>query len=87
MTLVGSTFDGTAQAPTPGGSKHVGPSPACFMNCTNFINLNLYSFHPGSCGLAMCDGSARMVSENLSVVVFCRLVTYRGRSPVTDSSF
>jgi prepilin-type N-terminal cleavage/methylation domain-containing protein len=87
MTLVGSTFDGTAQAPTPGGSKHLGPSPACFMNCTNFINLNLYSFHPGSCGLAMCDGSARMVSENLSVVVFCRLVTYRGRSPVTDSSF
>jgi hypothetical protein len=35
----------------------------------------------------MCDGSARMVSENVSLVVFCRLITYKGRSPVTDSSF
>jgi prepilin-type N-terminal cleavage/methylation domain-containing protein len=87
MTLVGSTFDGTAQALVVGGSKHLGPSPACFINCTNMIGLNLYSFHPGSCGLAMCDGSSHMVSENISVVAFCRLVTYRGRSAVTDSSF
>ena len=89
MTLVGSTFDGTAPAPDVGGKTHNpnGPSPACFINCVNFTNLNLYSFHPGSCGLAMCDGSARMVSENISVVTFCRLVTYRGQSAVTDSSF
>jgi hypothetical protein len=87
MTLIGSTFDGSNAAPVTGGSFHIptGASPACFMNCTNMTGLNLYSFHPGSCGLAMCDGSARMVSENMSVVTFCRLVTYRGRSAVTDN--
>jgi prepilin-type N-terminal cleavage/methylation domain-containing protein len=85
VTLIGSTFDGTAPAPTTPGHFHLGPSPACFINCTNAVNLNLYAFHPGSCGLAMCDGSARMVSENMSVVTFCRLVTYRGRSAVTDN--
>jgi hypothetical protein len=87
MLLVGSTFDGTAPAPTPGGSLHnpQGPAPACFVNCTNQVGLNLYSFHPGSCGLAMCDGSAHMVSENISVVTFCRLITYAGRAPVSDN--
>jgi prepilin-type N-terminal cleavage/methylation domain-containing protein len=87
MTLIGSTFDGTAQAPVLGGSTHnpSGPAPACFINCTNQVFLNLYSFHPGSCGLAMCDGSAHMVSENMSVVTFCRLITYMGRAPVTDN--
>jgi hypothetical protein len=44
----------------------------------------LYSFHPGTCGLIMADGSAHMVSENMSVVVFCRLISYRGLRPVTD---
>ena len=29
-----------------------------------------------------------MVSENLSVVVFCRLISYHGlKKPVTDSQF
>jgi hypothetical protein len=87
MVLNGSTFDGTAQAPTSGGRTHnpSGAAPACFINCTNLVNLGLYSFHPGACGLAMCDGSARMVSENISVVTFCRLITYCGRAPVTDN--
>ena len=49
--------------------------------------MGLYTFHPGSCGLALCDGSAHMVSENLSVVVFCRLISYHGHKPVTDSQF
>jgi hypothetical protein len=35
----------------------------------------------------MCDGSAHMVSENLSIITYCRLITYQGHSPVTDSSF
>jgi hypothetical protein len=33
----------------------------------------------------MADGSGHMVSENMSVIVFCRLITYRGRAAVTDS--
>jgi uncharacterized protein DUF1559 len=80
--LWGSTFDGTAAAPSPAPNP---PQPVCFMNCTNRAKLGLYSFHPGTCGLAMCDGSAHMVSENISVIVFCRLLTYAGRSPVTDN--
>jgi hypothetical protein len=74
----GTTFDGTAAAPTTG-------VPVCFMNCSNQAFGGLFSFHPGSVGLVMADGSAHMVSENLSVIVFCRLVTYRGHSPVTDN--
>jgi prepilin-type N-terminal cleavage/methylation domain-containing protein len=72
----GSSFDGTQ--PSNGAT-------ACIINCTNQAKLGLYSFHPGSCGLLMCDGSAHMVSENISLVTFCRLLTFMGHSPVTDS--
>ncbi|HEV8004005.1 MAG TPA: DUF1559 domain-containing protein [Planctomycetaceae bacterium] len=76
--LLGTTFDGKSAAPTTG-------VPVCFMNCSNQAFGGLYSFHPGSCGLLMADGSSHIVSENLSVIVFCRLITYRGHSPVTDN--
>ena len=33
----------------------------------------------------MCDGSAHMVSENLSIITLCRLITFKGHSAVTDS--
>jgi len=72
----GSTFDGTQSS---------NGTSACVINCTNQAKLGLYAFHPGTCGLLMCDGSAHMVSENLSLIVFCRLITFKGRSPVTDS--
>jgi prepilin-type N-terminal cleavage/methylation domain-containing protein len=78
--LYGSTFSG-ATAPT------TGMAPVCFINCTNQAKMNLYSFHPGACGLAMCDGSAHMVSENIGTLPFCRMITFSGRAPVTDSSF
>lgn len=78
--LNGSTFDGTQFS----GGRTTG---ACVFNCTNQSFMGLYSFHPGSCGLLMCDGSAHMVSENMSLVVFCRLVSYHGGRPVTDSQF
>ena len=55
------------------------------INCTNQVKANLYSFHPGACGILMCDGSAHMVSENLSIITLCRLITFKGHSPVTDS--
>ena len=78
--MFGSTFSG-------GTAPRTGTVPVCFINCTNQAKMNLYSFHPGSCGLAMCDGSAHMVSENIGIVPFCRMITFSGRSPVTDSSF
>ena len=57
----------------------------CFINCTNEIYGGLYSFHPGASGVVMADGSAHMISENISVTTFCRLLTARGRKPVTDN--
>jgi prepilin-type N-terminal cleavage/methylation domain-containing protein len=80
MGLQGTNPQGNAFIYTPG-------APVCFINCINFWSYGLYSFHPGSMGCAMCDGSARMISENISLTVFCRLETYRGHKPVTDSSF
>jgi len=62
-------------------------TPVCFLNCINLWSTNWYSFHPGSVGVAMCDGSARMISENTSLTVLCRIQTYAGHKPVTDSSF
>jgi prepilin-type N-terminal cleavage/methylation domain-containing protein len=78
--MLGTTFSGNAAAPTNG-------SPVCFINCNNVAFGSLYSFHPGTCGLLMGDGSAHMVSENLSVVVFCRLISFKGLGTVTDASF
>ena len=76
--MSGSSFDGTVHGPPAG-------TPVCMINCINVRSASYYSFHPGSCGFAMCDGSARMISENISLTTLCRLMTYRGHAPVTDS--
>ncbi len=76
--LFGTDFTGAASLPP-------GTQTACFINCTNQQRFGLYSFHPSTCGTLMCDGSAHMISENVSVVVFCRLITYKGHSRVTDT--
>jgi prepilin-type processing-associated H-X9-DG protein len=81
-------FDGSLFSGSGAGLFATPPSvPICAINCTNRASRNFYSFHPGAAGVAMCDGSARMVSENLGITVFCRLLTYRGHKPVTDSAF
>jgi prepilin-type N-terminal cleavage/methylation domain-containing protein len=80
-TLNGSTFDGTQ------AYAYTTTTQPCIINCSNEIRLGLYAFHPGACGVAMCDGSAHMISENLSTTVFCRLISYQGHAPVTDASF
>jgi len=75
----GSTFDGNV----PSGPS----SPICFINCTNEAGANVvYSFHPGTGGIAMCDGSVHMVSENIGVVPFCAMMTYNIGEVVTDSA-
>jgi prepilin-type N-terminal cleavage/methylation domain-containing protein len=79
----GSTYAG---GPTPGVGIPV-PVPICFFNCTNEMGANvIYSFHPGSGGVAMCDGSAHMLSENISVVVFCNMISFHGHEVVVDSN-
>jgi hypothetical protein len=83
QTFGGCTFQGTGFT-TP---AQVLASPLCFLNCANVPNVNWFSFHPGSVGVALCDGSARMISENTSLSVLCRLMTFKGHAAVTDSSF
>jgi prepilin-type N-terminal cleavage/methylation domain-containing protein len=79
-TIKGTTFDGTTL-----GTK-TGVGPWCFLNCTNDRRANGgYSFHPGVVGFAMADGSARFISEDIGVVVFCNLITPNGHQPVTDN--
>jgi prepilin-type N-terminal cleavage/methylation domain-containing protein len=76
----GSNFAGTTQASSTG--------PVCILNCTNeWIRTFGYSFHPGAVGTCMCDGSARMISENISFLTFMALTSIHGREPVTDSGF
>jgi hypothetical protein len=79
--LSGTDFTGITNTPV---EKSPVFTPVCVMNCSNENGGGLYSFHPGSCGLVMGDGSAHMVSENMSVTVFCRLISRAGRQPVTD---
>jgi|HubBroStandDraft_5_1064220.scaffolds.fasta_scaffold06254_3 prepilin-type N-terminal cleavage/methylation domain-containing protein len=82
--MSGSGYQGLP-APTPAQAKT--GAPVCLLNCINTWSLGWYSFHPGAVGLAMCDGSARMISENTSLTVLCRLQTYKGGKTVLDSSF
>jgi Protein of unknown function (DUF1559) len=74
-----STFQGT----TPGSFV---PGPVCFFNCTNEQTANaIYSFHPGTGGAAMCDGSVHFLSEDISLIVFGALTTFNAHDRVTDS--
>jgi len=87
----GSNSAGTTFAPGgwDGGTQGSPANAAntCAINCSNEIWGGLYSFHPGSCGISLCDGSARMISENISVITYCRLVTYHAGVSVLDSAF
>jgi prepilin-type N-terminal cleavage/methylation domain-containing protein len=81
--VLGSDFTGLTQ-PNCFSSTNC-PQPVCFINCTNEIGYNaIFSFHPGAGGVAMCDGSSRMLSENISIVAFVALMTPRGHERVTD---
>jgi hypothetical protein len=82
--VLGTTFDGLAMTPRIPAAA----APTCFFNCTNEYLMNaVYSFHPGAGGVALCDGSARMLSEDISAVVFVRMITFAGREPLSDSAF
>ncbi len=84
QVMIGSTFAGTSASPT---GAHNGTVPVCFLNCVNAWSVNWYSFHPGAVGIALCDGSARMISENTSLTVLARMQSYKGGKPVLDSAF
>jgi hypothetical protein len=77
----------------PGGSKDgthetaANRASACAINSSNEISGDLYTFHPGSCSISLCNGSTRMISENISVITYCGLTTYHGGVVATDSLF
>ena len=53
-------FCGVELRRIPGGSDfRSAGTPVCFINCVNLWTANLYSFHPGCCGINLCDGSRR----------------------------
>jgi prepilin-type N-terminal cleavage/methylation domain-containing protein len=75
----GSSFDGEHGMPS-------GTTFCCIINCTNEATRNFaYAFHPGAAGVAMADGSAHIINENVSLVAFCNMVSYRGYEIVTDN--
>jgi prepilin-type N-terminal cleavage/methylation domain-containing protein len=84
--VIGSTFTGGRV--TMVCHRHQPCPPVCVFNCTNESQGNLiFSFHPGAGGVAMCDGSARMLGEDISIVVLFRMLTYCGRERLIDSDF
>jgi prepilin-type N-terminal cleavage/methylation domain-containing protein len=80
--IKGSNFQGTGTVSNPTVNA------VCFFNCTNENNANgVFSFHPGAGGVLMGDGSAHMLSENISVAVFIKMLSIRGGQQVLDSQF
>jgi prepilin-type N-terminal cleavage/methylation domain-containing protein len=86
--MTGTSFFNPGGPPFPAHLSSQNLNQAvCFVNCINTWSNNWYSFHPGSVGIALCDGSARMISESTSLTVLCRLQSYSGHKPVLDSAF
>jgi hypothetical protein len=65
----GKLFDGTGSG---------GP---CAINCSNFRNAGLYSWHTGGATVTLADGSARFISENIAAYTLASLIT-RGNGEV-----
>jgi len=65
--ISGKLYDGTGSSGGP-----------CAINCSNFRNAGMYSFHTGGAQITLADGSARFVSENVSAYVLASLITRAG---------
>lgn len=62
----GKLYDGT------------GTEGPCAINCSNFRNAGMYSFHTGGVQIALADGSARFISENIAAYTLASLITRAG---------
>ena len=67
----------------------------CLINCSNFMASGLmgkngnfgggmFSFHSGGAQIAMCDGSVRFISNNVSAVAVFGMLTRAGADPMTE---
>jgi len=61
------------------GATRPGPR---MINASNYIAI--YSFHPGMANVAMADGSARSINENVDVNVMASLLTAQGSEVVGE---
>jgi prepilin-type N-terminal cleavage/methylation domain-containing protein/prepilin-type processing-associated H-X9-DG protein len=52
------------------------PFGTCGMNCTN--SDEMYGFHPTGMNAAMCDGSARFISQSTDIRILARLISCAG---------
>jgi prepilin-type N-terminal cleavage/methylation domain-containing protein len=85
VTVHGTDFTGLSQG-NCASPPAVCANPICFINCSNEKSTDaIFSFHPGSGGVLMCDGSAHMISENIGVIPFAALFTPRGHEVATDN--
>ena len=69
-------------APTgslPDGSKRLGP---CAMNCTN--SNEIYGFHYSGSNVVFIDGSARFISQSVSIKTIAALITRAGREKIAE---
>ncbi len=64
------------------GLKCPGP---CVINCTN--NNEPFGFHPGGIQIALVDGSARYLSEDISATYFVALITRDGGEIVPSDAY
>jgi prepilin-type N-terminal cleavage/methylation domain-containing protein len=63
----GKLYDGTGASGGP-----------CAINCSNFRNAGMYSFHTGGAQVTLADGSARFISENIGAYTLASLITRAG---------
>lgn len=58
------------------GLKGAAPNAGVPMNVTN--DGEFYSFHPAGCVFVMCDGSTKMIGQEVDLRVFCAIITRSG---------
>lgn len=58
------------------GFKGAAPNAGLPMNASN--DGEFYSFHPSGCVFVMCDGSTKVISQDVDLTIFCGLVTRAG---------
>jgi prepilin-type N-terminal cleavage/methylation domain-containing protein len=58
---------------SPDGTTHPGP---CHTNCTNADEV--YGFHTGGANHVFADGSVHFIGEEMSIRLFCHLITRAG---------
>jgi len=68
----GKLYDGT------------GASGPCAVNCSNYRNAGMYSFHTGGAQVTLADGSARFISENIAAYTLASLITRAGGEVVGE---